>query len=124
MMLIYTPTDNPRSTEELAAEMPRWGSYTQSLIDGGLMVSGDALQGVDVATTVRERGGETQVTDGPFAETKEVLGGYYVLDAPDLDTVLDYASRVPSVGYGSVEIRPVLEMSGAGQEAPQAQAQA
>ena len=63
-----------------------------------------------MATTVRVRGGETQITDGPFAETKELLGGYYLVQAPDLDTVLEHAARMPNIEFGSVEVRPVWEM--------------
>ena len=63
-----------------------------------MLVAGDALEGPDVATTVRERDGKIQFTDGPFAETKEFLAGYYLVDCPDLDTALDYASRLPAVG--------------------------
>ena len=59
----------------------------------------------------RERNGDTQITDGPFAETKETLGGYYVIDVPDLDTALKYAARMPNVSYGSVEVRPVVDFS-------------
>jgi hypothetical protein len=124
MLLIYGPADGGPSPEELAAAMPRWDAYTQSLKDAGLYVAGDALQGVDVATTVRVRDGETQITDGPFAETKELLGGYYLLDAPDLDTVLKHAARVPNVHYGSVEVRPIWDPSQMPSGAGQAQAQA
>jgi hypothetical protein len=112
IMLIYGPAEGGPSPEELAAEMPLWGQFTQSLKDAGLFVAGDPLQGVDVATTVRVRDGETQITDGPFAETKEILGGYYLVEAPDLDTVLEYAARVPNVHYGSLEVRPIWDMSG------------
>ena len=104
--------------------MPLWGQYTQSLKDAGLFVAGDPLQGVDVATTVRVRDGDTQITDGPFAETKEILGGYYLVEAPDLDTVLEHAARVPSVRYGSIEVRPLWDMTGMPEVAGQAQAQA
>ena len=124
MMLIYSPVEGGPGPEERAAEFPRWGEYTQSLRDAGLFVGGDPLQGIDVATTVRVRDGETQVTDGPFAETKEVLGGYYLVEAPDLDTVLDHASRMPHIGYGTVEVRPIWDMSGMPEAAVQAQAQA
>jgi hypothetical protein len=124
VMLIYSPAEGGPSPEELAAEMPRWSEYTQSLKDAGLFVGGDPLQGPDVATTVRVRDGETQITDGPFAETKEVLGGYYLIDAPDLDTVLDHAARMPNVHYGSVEVRPIWDMSQVPEAAGQAQANA
>jgi hypothetical protein len=110
MLLIYTPTDGAPA-DESAAEMSAWYEYTESLRDAGLLVASDALQGVDTATTVRVRGGETQITDGPFAETKEFLGGYYVLDCPDLDTALAHAARVPNIHYGATEVRPVMDLS-------------
>jgi hypothetical protein len=106
MLLIYT--QNELSPEELAAELPRWGEYTQALQDAGVMVAGEALQGVDTATSVRVRDGETLITDGPFADTKEALGGFYILDVPDLDSALKWAARIPSVTRGPVEVRPVM----------------
>jgi hypothetical protein len=111
MMLIYNPVDSQLSPEEMAAQSARWGEYTESLQSAGLFVGGDGLQGVDVATTVRVRDGETQITDGPFAETKEFLAGYYLLESPDLDTILAHADRVPNITYGSVEIRPILDQT-------------
>jgi hypothetical protein len=120
MMLIYGPAEGGPAPEELAAEFPRWAEFTQELKDSGLYVAGDPLQGVEVATTVRVRDGETQVTDGPFAETKENLGGYYLVEAPDLDTVLEYAARVPNVHYGSIEVRPLMDFSGMPEAADQA----
>jgi len=108
MLLIYTPAAGGPSLEQLQAEHPRWMQYTQDLQDAGVMVAGDALQGTDTATAVRVRNDETLVTDGPFAETKELLGGYYLIDVPDLDTALAWAAKIPSVGYGSVEVRPIM----------------
>jgi hypothetical protein len=121
MLLIYTPAGGP-PYEEQAEQRAAWFEYTQSLQDAGVLVAGDALQGVDVATTVRVRDGETQITDGPFAETKEVLGGYYLLDTPDLDTALEHAKRIPNIHYGSTEVRPVMSMTA--MPAPEAQARA
>jgi hypothetical protein len=72
------------------------------------MVSGAGLQGVETATTVQVRAGERLLTDGPFADTKEHLLGFYVIDVPDLDTALDWAAKVPNVRTGSVEVRPVM----------------
>jgi hypothetical protein len=95
----------------MAAEMPRWNDYTESLQAAGVLRAGDALHGPESATTVRERDGQTQFTDGPFAETKETLGGYYLIECADLDTALGHAARIPSVGYGSVEVRPVIDFS-------------
>jgi hypothetical protein len=123
MLLIHTPVDGPPA-DELAAEMPQWFEYTQSLAEAGLLVHSDALHGPDAATTVRVRDGETQITDGPFAETKEFLGGYYLLDCPDLDTALAQAARVPNAHYGSVEVRPVMDVGAAPAPEGQAQAQA
>jgi hypothetical protein len=123
-LLIYNPVEGRPSPDQLIAEMPRWGEYTQRLKDDGVYVNGDALQGVEVATTVRERGGETQITDGPFAETKEQLGGFYVVECPDLDTALRYAGDMPSIGYGSVEVRPVWDTSQMPTSADQLQTQA
>ncbi len=111
MLLIYLPADGGLSPEEQAAESPRWYEYTEGLRSAGVHVAGDALHGIETATTVRVRDGETQITDGPFAETKELLGGYYVIDVPDLDTALGHAARMPSVDRGSVEVRPVIDMS-------------
>ena len=124
MLLIYSPTEGGPSPEEMQAEFPKWGEYTQSLQDAGVMRSGDALQPLDTATTVRVRDGETAITDGPFAETKEALGGYYVIEVPDLDEALKWAARIPSAPYGSVEVRPVMVFSEEAQAAMQAGAQA
>ena len=112
MLLIYTPTEGGLTPEEAQAEMPRWSEYTQSLIDAGVMVSGDALEGIDTATTVRVRNGETVISDGPFADTKEALGGFYIVDVADLDAAQDWAAKMPSAPRGSVEIRPVMVFDG------------
>lgn len=109
MLLIYNPTDAQMSPEQMREMGPRWDEYTKGLVDAGVLVAGDALERPDVATTVRERDGRTQFTDGPFAETKEFLAGYYLIDCPDLDTALDHASRMPNVGYGSTEVRPIWD---------------
>lgn len=122
MLLIYTPVDGPPAGSD-PEQSARWFEYTQALRDAGVHVAGDALQGVDSATTVRVRDGETQLTDGPFAESKEFLAGYYLLDCPDLDTALGWAARMPNIHYGSTEVRPVMDMSQVFAEAAQGQAQ-
>ena len=99
----------PGSAEE-AAEMPQWFAYTAALEEAGVLLGGEALHPVETATTVQVRDGRTITTDGPFAETKEVIGGYYVIDVPDLDAAIEWAAKVPNVVYGSVEVRPVLEL--------------
>jgi hypothetical protein len=124
MLLIYGPSDRTPTPEEMAAEMPRWNEYTESLHAAGVMRAGDALHGPESATTVRVRNGETQFTDGPFAETKETLGGYYVIECADLDTALGHASRMPNIAYGSVEVRPVVDFSAAPAAGAQASATA
>jgi len=85
-----------------------WGRYTQSLIDAGIFVAGAGLQGADSATVLKLRNGQRLVQDGPYAETKEQLAGFYVIDVPDLATALDWFSRCPCVANGLVEIRPNL----------------
>jgi hypothetical protein len=85
-----------------------YGAFTESIRESGNMVAGDALQPTSTATTVRVRAGETLVTDGPFAETKEQLGGYYLIEAKDVDEALAIAARIPSARYGSIEVRPVM----------------
>jgi hypothetical protein len=108
MLLIYGPADGGPSPEELEAEMPRWFEYTRELSDAGVMVAGDAFQPADTARTVRVRAGERRVSAGPFAPTAEVLGGYYLIDVPDIATAEHWAARVPNVSYGSIEVRPVM----------------
>jgi hypothetical protein len=124
MLLLYMPAEGRPTPEESAAEMPKWVAFTEELKDKGVFVAGDALQGTEVATTVRSRDGELQVTDGPFAETREVLGGFYTLDVPDLDTALEYAGRVPNVHYGSIEVRPIWDTTEPRDGTAQVEAQA
>jgi hypothetical protein len=85
--------------------------FTQGIIRNGNFKAGDALQPTSTATTVRVRNGKTLTTDGPFAETREQLGGYYLIEAKDLDEAIGIAGRVPSAKYGSIEIRPVMVYS-------------
>ncbi|HXA97818.1 MAG TPA: YciI family protein [Candidatus Dormibacteraeota bacterium] len=90
-----------------------WGAYrayTQALQAAGVMIGGAGLQPPPVGTTVRQRDGKRQVQDGPYAETKEQLGGFYQIDVPDLDTALDWAARCPAASTGAVEVRPNLVM--------------
>jgi hypothetical protein len=124
MLLIYGPAGERLSPDEAQAEMPKWGAYTQALQDAGVMSAGDALHDTDTATTVRVRDGETVVSDGPFAETKEVLGGYYVIDVPDLDEALKWAAKIPSAPRGSVEVRPVMVFDEQGRPVSEAGASA
>jgi hypothetical protein len=113
LLLIYSeePTEAP-SQEIMDQVMAEYWAYEKAVADAGVKVGGAALQPSPTATTVRVKDGERVVTDGPFAETREVLGGYYLLDVPDLDAALDWAARCPGSKYGSVEVRPVMEFEG------------
>ena len=87
--------------------MEEYGAFTQSIIQSGNFKAGDRLQPTATATTVRVREGKTLTTDGPFAETREQLGGYYLIDAKDLDAALAIAARIPGARCGSIEVRPI-----------------
>jgi hypothetical protein len=89
------------------AMMAEYRDFTQSIIKNGQFKAGDALQPISTATTVTVRNGKTLTTDGPFAETREQLGGYYLIEAKDLDEAIAIAARVPSAKSGSIEVRPV-----------------
>ena len=88
----------------------RYGAFTQEVRDRGKLVAADRLQPTSTATTVRIREGETLVTDGPFAETKEQLGGFYLLECENLDEALAYAQKIPAAEFGSIEVRPIWVM--------------
>ena len=96
------------TTAEGAAEMEKWFIFSQELGAAGAMLGGEALQDVATATTVKVREGSTITADGPFAETKEALGGFYLIDVADLDAAISWAEKIPNVGYGRVEIRPLM----------------
>lgn len=86
-------------------------TYTQELVKAGVMRAGDALKPTTTATTVRVRGNETMTTDGPFAETKEALGGYYLIEVENLDVALKWAAKIPSAKHGSIEVRPIMPVN-------------
>jgi hypothetical protein len=87
--------------------LDEYQAFTQSIIQSGNFKAGDRLQPVSTATTVRVREGKVLTTDGPFAETREQLGGYYLIEAKDLDAALGIAARIPGARYGSIEVRPI-----------------
>lgn len=99
------------SKEELAAEYEAYNSFGAEVEKRGWTFSGEALLPTNTATTVRVRNGKTLTTDGPFAETKEQLGGYYLLDCKDLDEAIAVAAKIPTATNGSIEIRPIMEFS-------------
>jgi hypothetical protein len=100
--------------EDMQAEMARYEQYDREVKEAAVFVAGEGLQPTPTATTMRIAGGERVLTDGPFAETKEQLGGFYVLDCKDLDDALAWAERCPASGDGSIEIRPVIDYEAVG----------
>jgi hypothetical protein len=98
-----------QTEEEAQAQFQEYMAFTKDIVDRGIRQSGEALQPTATATTVRVRDGETMTTDGPFAETKEQLGGFYVVDCKDLDEAIEVAARIPDARNGSVEVRPIME---------------
>ena len=111
MLLIYGPDATAAESPDAAmADMTPWFDYTAWLRDSGQLVAGEPLAPIAAATTVRVRDGQRQTLDGPFAETKEVLGGYYIVDVPDLDAALEAAARCPGAVYGSIEVRPIPDI--------------
>ena len=115
MILIY---DSEKEWDKLSkAEIDKvyaaYGAYTEEMQKAGVMRGANQLQSITTATTVRLRGGKLQTTDGPFAETKEQLGGYYLIDVPNLDEAVRWAAKCPSAPVGSIEVRPIVERPGA-----------
>jgi hypothetical protein len=108
LCLLYADSD-PEADAERWAQMPIWREVTESLRAAGILLSNNALHPVTVATTVRVRDQQVDLTDGPFAATKETLVGYYLLRCRDLDEALRHAARLPVAEYGSVEVRPVMD---------------
>ena len=110
LLLIYEREAdwNAISEKDKGAIFQEYMAFTQGIMKSGHHRAGDALQPVSTATTVRVRNGKTVTTDGPFAETREQLGGYYLVEAKDLDEATSIAARIPSVRHGSIEVRPVM----------------
>ena len=98
---------SPEATGQL---MQAYGAYTEALVKAGVMQGAERLRPSTDATSVKVRGGKTEVLNGPYAETREQLGGYYVIDAPDLDAALSWAARCPTSSYGTIEVRPIWAM--------------
>ena len=108
MLLVYQEEVDPAEQAEREREMPMFVELHRSLREAGLLVGVQRLYSTESATSVRVRDGETEITDGPFAITKEVLAGYYILDCADLDEALKQAARVPAARWGTVEVRPIM----------------
>jgi hypothetical protein len=112
------------SPEDVGAVFAAHGKFGEDSRAAGVFVGGEGLQGTNTATTVRVRDGERMLTDGPYAETKEQIGGYYLLDCKDLDDALNWASQIPEAKSGAIEVRPIIDYEAieAGQSAGQAAA--
>ncbi len=112
MLLIFSDPaayDDPAEVQKIIGE---YMAFTNSIAESGELVNGEPLQGPDTATAVRVRGGAVSTTDGPFVETKEYLGGYYVVDVKDLDRAIEIASQIPDARTCAIEVRPVMDFSG------------
>jgi hypothetical protein len=108
MMLVYEEEVDPEVQAERERELPVFVELHRSLREAGLLVGVQRLHGTESATSVRVRHGETEITDGPFAVTKEVLAGYYLIECADLDEALKLAARLPMISWATVEVRPVM----------------
>jgi hypothetical protein len=111
MLLIYHNEANRMSPQEESQMLQEYVGFTQDIVKSGKFKAGDRLEPTANATTVRVRNGKTATVDGPFAETKEQLGGYYLVDAKDLDEAIAIAARIPGAKHGSIEVRPVWVMN-------------
>ena len=112
MLLIYGNEAGMQSASKAEVDqmMAAYGAYSEALQKAGVIVGGGRLRPTASASTVRVANGKTQVLDGPYAETKEQLGGYYMIDVPDLDAALSWAARCPGASHGAVEVRPIWAM--------------
>jgi hypothetical protein len=112
ILLIYSNEAAMASAPEPAMNqmMAAYGAYSQAMTEAGVIVGGERLRPSSAATTVRTTNGKTQVLDGPYAETKEQLGGYFLIEAPDLDAALSWAERCPGAAHGVIEVRPIWAM--------------
>lgn len=110
LLLASDPSLEPvPGSPEFDPYMGEWAAYTAALESADAFVSGEALLGCETATTVQVRDGERIITDGPFIEAKEDIGGYYVIDVNGLDEAIEWAARIPNASFGTIEVRPVME---------------
>ncbi len=116
MLLIYSdPAHEPAyGTPEFQAMMGGFFALNERMKADGVLRGGEGLQGIETATSLRVKAGKVETMDGPFAETKEHLGGYYVIEVADLDAALKYAAQIPSATFGTIEVRPLMDYNPAG----------
>ena len=110
LLMIYADESQSGTAGEQRAMTEAHGAYAQALVKAGAMQGGERLRPSSDATTVRVKAGKTEVLNGPYAESREQLGGYYLIDVPDLDAALAWAARCPSSSVGTIEVRPVWAM--------------
>ncbi len=108
MLLIYSNPDAQMTQEEIQAEMNAYWGFEEEVRKSGVHIAGEGLHPITAATTVRIRDGKTLTTDGPFAETREHLGGFYLIDVNNLDEAISWAAKIPTVNTGSIEVRPIM----------------
>ena len=111
MLLLYAAPDKEPvyGTPEFDEMMAAFAATSETFKNDGVLVGGEGLQGIESATSLRIQSGKVETMDGPFAETREHLGGYYLVDVADLDTALKYAAMIPIAHFGTVEVRPLLD---------------
>ena len=112
LLMIYGEELDPATVDPAAqaAEFQAYDAFTREIRESGAYLGGEALEPTTTATTVRVVDGQIQTTDGPFAETKEAIGGYYLVEAKDLDEAIGWAAKIPTAKHGSIEIRPIWEL--------------
>ena len=112
LLMIYSDESHyaTMSEADMGALMGAYGEFSEEVAAAGVLESSDRLQPTPTATSVRVRNGKTETTDGPFAETKEAFGGYYLINVKNLDEALAWAAKIPTATYGSIEVRPIWEM--------------
>jgi hypothetical protein len=111
VMIYASEADEAKMTPtDVGTILQAYGAYTEALTKSGVLLGRNRLRPSSEATSVRVKGGKTEVLNGPYAETREQLGGYYLIDVPDLDAALSWAARCPSSSYGTIEVRPIWEM--------------
>jgi hypothetical protein len=113
LALIYSaPNTGPEpKTPEMAKLMAEYQAISKTYEEDGVVLAGEALQDTGTATSIRIRNGKTETMDGPFAETKEQLGGFYMFDCANIDEAIKYASMIPTATYGTIEVRPIMDFS-------------
>jgi hypothetical protein len=117
-LLIYTAEQTELPPPDVQqAELDGYNAFTERIRSNGAYQAGEALDPTSTATTVRVRDGKTLTTDGPYAETKEALGGFYLVEAADLDEAIAYAAMIPGARHGAIEVRPIFEWTAAAAEA-------